>query len=633
MESYKDLSCIIVKIFQLLGNKIMKQTLMGNDAIAWALVHANVDMVSGYPGTPSSEILTVVQKIKKQLGLDLYAQWGTNEKVGFEVAYAGAIAGKRTCATMKQVGLNVASDALMSASYIGNLGGMLLVSADDPGFHSSQTEQDSRVFAKFARIPVLDPSTPQDAYDFVKIGLDISEEFQIPVMLRPVMRVCHAREIIEMDEETNFQPKVGEFKRDIPRWGAVPRKDRYPQGIEQLKRIEVIKQYNWERFLKEQFEPCKGGELLVITSGTGYGFAKETLADCGVKADLVKIVMPYPLPVEQIKEVTSKYEKVLVIEEPMPCIEEQIAAPNVYGKLTNTAHNIDEMSKVAILEAFMKLGVYSGENIYAVPAIPEGFTIPQVEPRPPALCPGCPHRDVYYAITKVFKKKKSIYPSDIGCYTLALAQEAIDTILCMGASVSMASGFSIADPDKTVVATIGDSTFFHGGIPPLINAIYQNHKFILVILDNSTTAMTGRQTTPQREHTEVDIKKVVEGCGVTCHEYHYTNDLNKTIDFMKELKKAYETATGPVVAVVREFCILDAERAPDFVPFVYATVDEEKCVACDACTTVYKCPPMAYNDNGKIEIDPFLCAGCGACLDVVCPTDAFIEDTSRKKDK
>ena len=208
----------------------MKQTLMGNDAIAWGLVHANVDMVSGYPGTPSSEILSVVQKIKHQLHLDIYAEWATNEKVGFEVAYAGAITGRRTCATMKQVGLNVASDALMSAAYIGNLGGMLLIAADDPGFHSSQTEQDSRVFAKFARIPVLDPATPQDAYDLTKYGVALSEELQTPVMLRPVMRVCHAREIIQMDKETNFKPNKGEFKRDVARWGAVPRDGRFKQG-------------------------------------------------------------------------------------------------------------------------------------------------------------------------------------------------------------------------------------------------------------------------------------------------------------------------------------------------------------------------------------------------------------------
>ena len=332
----------------------MKQTLMGNDAIAWGLIHANVDMVSGYPGTPSSEILTEVQKIKFKLDLDVYAEWGTNEKVGFEVAYAGAIAGKRTCATMKQVGLNVASDALMSAAYIGNLGGMLLIAADDPGFHSSQTEQDSRVFAKFARIPVLDPATPQDAYDLTKYGVELSEKFQIPVMLRPVMRVCHAREIIEMDAETNFLPNKGEFKRDVPRWGAVPRKDRFPQGKEQLDRIEVIKEYNWENLLKPEFDKCKGKKTLIIAGGTGYGFAKETLNDLDLDADVVKVLMPYPLPVEQMRDRFKSYDKVLVIEEPYPCIEEQIASPNVYGKNTNSIHQIDEMSKERDIKSISK---------------------------------------------------------------------------------------------------------------------------------------------------------------------------------------------------------------------------------------------------------------------------------------
>jgi len=602
----------------------MKQTLMGNDAIAWGLVHSNIDMVSGYPGTPSSEILATVQKIQKKLDLDLYAQWATNEKVGFEVAYAGAITGKRTCATMKQVGLNVASDALMSAAYIGNKGGMLLISADDPGFHSSQTEQDSRIFAKEARIPVLDPSTPQDAYDFTKLGIELSEQFETPVMLRPVMRVCHAREIIEMDDETNHTTNKGEFIRNVPRWGAVPRDGRFKQGIEQLQRIDVIAQYNWNNFLSKEFDNIEGnGKLLIITSGTGYGFVKETLSDLSLKADVVKVVMPYPLPVDEIKARFGLYDTVLVVEETHPCIEEQIACEKVYGKNTNTTHKIDEMSKEAILKALQNIEFYTGKNIYEVPKIDLGFDVPA---RPPALCPGCPHRDIYYSIMKVFKKKKSIYPSDIGCYTLALAQGAIDTILCMGASVAMASGFSIADKEKQVVATIGDGTFFHSGIPPLLNAIYQGHHFVLIILDNSTIAMTGRQTTPERFHQQIDIKKIVEGMGIECLEHHYSYHMQDNIDFMKTVKESYEKNTNrPTVVVVREFCILDNERAPDFVPGIYATVDEDKCVACDACTTIYKCPPMSYNDKGKIEIDPFLCAGCAGCLDVVCPTDAFIK--------
>jgi len=598
----------------------MKQTLMGNEAIAWGIVHSNIQMVSGYPGTPSSEILKTVQKIKDDLNLDLYAQWATNEKVGFEVAYAGAISGQRSCATMKQVGLNVASDALMSASYIGNKGAMVLISADDPGFHSSQTEQDSRVFAKFARIPVLDPSTPQDAYDFVKLAADISELFETIVMLRPVMRVSHAREIIQMDDNTDFKKTENRFERDVKRWAAVPRTGRLAQGDEQLQRIEKIASFNWEKFLKPEFENLQGGKLLILTSGTADGFVRETLDDLGLSADIVKVIMPYPLPVKEIKNSIKNYDKVLVMEETYPCIEEQIASHKIYGKNTNTAHKIDEFTKERVLKALQNIGFYKDKNIYEAPKIDFGFEVPA---RPPALCPGCPHRDIYYSIMKVFKKKKSIYPSDIGCYTLGLAQGAIDSILCMGASVSMASGFSIANPDKTVIASIGDGTFFHSGIPPLLNAIYQNHKFILVILDNSTIAMTGRQATPERFHQAIDIKKIVEGMGIECLEHQYSYQMDQNIEFFKEVKKKYEQNKTPTVVVVRQFCILDNPRAKEFVPNIFAKVDEEKCVACDQCTTVYKCPPMHYNENGKIEIDPFLCAGCAGCLEVICPTDAF----------
>ena len=597
----------------------MKNILMGNDAIALALIHSGVDMVSGYPGTPSSEILGNFQKYKAKFKLDAYSEWATNEKVGFEVAYAGAIAGKTTCVTMKQVGLNVASDALMSASYIGLKGAMLLVSADDPGFHSSQTEQDSRSFAKFAKIPVLDPATPEEAYNMVKLGIKISHKFETITMLRPVMRVCHAREICEVDDEFDFKPANGEFVRDIKRWAAVPPAGRFKQGLEQFERLEKIKEYNWEELILPRVKELKAKSVLCLTSGTADGYVRETLSEQNIEADVLKLDMPYPLPKENLEKLFENYDKVIVFEESYPCIEEQLSSPKLHGKLTNDVHKIDEFSKDKVLTAFSNVGIIKKESFYKSEKYSQELPV-----RPPNLCPGCPHRDVYYSVMKVFKKKKSIYPSDIGCYTLGLNQGAIDTVLCMGGSVSMASGFSIADPKKTVVATLGDSTFMHSGVSPLINAVYQNHKFILLILDNSTTAMTGRQTTPERANpAQIDIKKIVEGCGVKCHEYVYNPNIENTIDFMKFLKKQYEEATTPVVAVIREFCVLDKERAPEKLPQVFAEVDQDKCVACDVCTTQYKCPPMHYNENNKIEIDPFLCIGCAACLDAVCPTDAF----------
>lgn len=599
----------------------MKEILMGNEAIALGLVHANVDMVSGYPGTPSSEILGTFQKYKAKFKLEAYSEWATNEKVGFEVAYAGAIAGKLTCATMKQVGLNVASDALMSSSYIGLSGGMLLVSADDPGFYSSQTEQDSRSFAKFAKIPVLDPATPQEAYDFAKKGVEISQKFETVTMLRPVMRVSHAREIIEVDE-TNFQPKAGEFQRNVQRWAAVPPKGRFAQGLEQFERLEAIKEYNWDELITPHVKNLKKEKILCLTSGTGDGYVRECVNDLGLQVDIIKFDMPYPLPKEKIENLFDDYEKVVVFEETYPCIEEQLSSPKLYGKLTKHAHIIGEFSKDKVIETFKNLGIINDNTFYKNETYKEELTN-----RPPNLCPGCPHRDIFYAITKVFRKKKSIYTSDIGCYTLGLNQGAIDTVLCMGASISMASGFAVANPEKYVVATIGDSTFFHSGTAGLLNAVYQKHKIILVILDNSTTAMTGRQTTPERSNPhDIDIKSVVEGYGVKCHEYVYTQDLTKTIDFMKGVKKAYEEAEGPVVVVAREFCILDKERASEHLPKYKVTVDEDKCVACNTCVEDYKCPPMHYNERGKVEIDQFLCIGCTACVDELCPTDAFVKE-------
>lgn len=603
----------------------MKEILMGNDAIALGLVHAGVDVVSGYPGTPSSEILGFYQGYKKKFNLDAYAEWATNEKVGFEVAYSTAISGKFACATMKQVGLNVASDALMSASYIGQKGAMLLVSADDPGFYSSQTEQDSRSFAKFARIPVFDPSTPQDAYNMVKEGVKLSHEFETPVMLRPVMRVCHAREICEVDEFSSFQKQEAKFERNISRWAAVPPAKRYPQGVEQLERIEKLKIHNWEHYIEPKLAFLKNEKVLCVTSGTADGYVREVLSDFSsveknLKADVLKLDMPYPLPKEKLEELFKNYELVIVFEETYPCIEEQLEG--VLGKQTKHVHEIDEFSKDKVLQTFSKVGLVQENNFYKSKKFEQELPV-----RPPNMCPGCPHRDVYFSIMKTFKRSKSIYPSDIGCYTLAINQGAIDSYLCMGASVSMAGGFALANPDKTVVATLGDSTFFHSGVAPLINAVYQRQKFILIILDNSTVAMTGRQVTPERVNPkQVDIKRVVEGCGVTCHEYMYTPALDKMTDFMKFLQAEYQKADGPVVAVVREYCVLDKERKDEFYSGTFATVDKDKCISCNICTTQYKCPPMSYDINKKVEIDPFLCVGCSACIgETLCPTNAFEE--------
>ncbi|CZE48546.1 thiamine pyrophosphate-dependent enzyme [Campylobacter geochelonis] len=599
----------------------MKQILMGNEAIALGLIHADVDVVSGYPGTPSSEILTNYQKLKDKLNLTAYAEWATNEKVGYEVAYANAMSGKNSCATMKQVGLNVASDALMSSAYIGNIGAMLLISADDPGFYSSQTEQDSRTFAKFARIPVLDPASPQEAYDFVKLGVEISRKFESPFMLRPVMRVGHARGICEVEENHEFNPPKANFIKNTNRWAGVPPGPRSVQGGELLNKVEQIRDYNLQTFISPKIAELKGAKTLCISSGVASTYVREAIEENKLDAEVLKLDMPYPLPYHKLNELCKSYEQVIIFEEPYPCIEEQLNAPNLLGKFSGHVHQIHEFSKEKVIESFKKARLFNDSNPYQA----SKFNAHSIASRPPTLCPGCPHRDVFYAMTRTFRSKNSIYVSDIGCYTLGLNQNAIDSFLCMGASVSMASGFSLAHPEKTVISTIGDSTFLHSGVTGLINAIYQKHKFILLIMDNSIAAMTGRQTTPERSNPEnIDIKRIVEGCGITCHEYVYKPDMNKTLDFMKELKEIYKTSDMPIVAVIREFCVLDKERSNKLLPHKLVSVDSDKCVECDTCISKYKCPPMSYGENHKVEIDPFLCAGCAACIDGLCPTDAFV---------
>ncbi|MDH5559974.1 MAG: thiamine pyrophosphate-dependent enzyme [Deltaproteobacteria bacterium] len=597
----------------------MKRILLGNEAIAWGLINSSVDVVSGYPGTPSSEILSTYQFIQRQFNIEAFAEWSTNEKVGFEVAYAAAVANKRSCATMKQVGLNVASDALMSAAYIGNKGGFVLVVTDDPGFYSSQTEQDSRMVAKQARIPVFDPANPKEAYHFTRHAVELSEKFETPVMLRSLLRVCHSRQIVEI-EEPDFKPREGKFVKDVSRWAALPRKTRLIQAYQQMERIQELTQYNWEKLIKPKTLGLKPGKLLILTAGTSHNFVLETMESLELAFDVLKLDMPYPLPIKEIRSLFDGYEMVLVVEETTPLIEEQILTSKVKGKLSGDMHLVDEMTNDKLLKAFQKIGVYQGENIY--PNLPYQGEIPD---RVPKLCAGCPHRDVYFALKKVFKRR-AVYPSDIGCYTLGINQGVIDTVLCMGGSIGMAIGFSVAKIKKPIVATIGDSTFLHAGIPPLITAIYTKQKFVLVILDNSTTAMTGRQPTAEQS-PQIDIKKIVEGLGLQVLEYVYENQMEKTVDFFKAVQKHSEESELPTVALVREFCVLDKPMMLEKpLPGQFATVDQDLCNSCKRCMVEFNCPPFYWNDNKKIEIDPNFCVGCGACMNIVCPTDAFIGD-------
>tara|TARA_B100000745_G_scaffold223786_1_gene149447 strand:+ start:206 stop:2008 length:1803 start_codon:yes stop_codon:yes gene_type:complete len=597
----------------------MSEVIMGNEAIAKGLIHAGIDMVCAYPGTPSSEILSAYQHYSEQYNLDTYAKWCVNEKVAFEVAYAGAVARKKTCAVMKQVGLNVAADAMFSSAYTGVVGSFVIVSADDPGCYSSQTEQDSRMYAKFAKIPVLEPSTGDEAFRFPALVAELSEWFETPVMLRTVLRLSHVRSQVDSQVDTSqIGVSYGGFERDVMRWAAPPRNPRLKQAHGLAQKVRELAKYNFEHFIQPYRFHIGKHPYLVIASGTGYLFAKEIIDQHKLDVDLLKIDMPYPLPRPEMETICQMYQQVVVIEEGEPCMEEQLRGGNVYGQLNQPTLNVDEMTHERVMQTFIDAGIYAGANPYLVEKAWQD--VPKV---PAQMCAGCPHRDVYYAIIKEFERD-AIMPSDIGCYTLGLNQQALDSYLCMGASVTMASGFSHAQPDKPIVATMGDSTFFHAGIPGLVNAVNNQDRMILFILDNRTIAMTGAQRTPEANE-QISIEGIVRGLGIEPLIFDYEPNLMAAQNFVRAARLQYEKSTGPVVGIVNEYCLLDKHAKPNL-PTIRVEVDQVACIGCGHCITKFACPAIKRNDKvGKAYIDQDICIGCGICMTGLCDDKAFVE--------
>jgi indolepyruvate ferredoxin oxidoreductase alpha subunit len=462
--------------------------MLGNEAIARGLLENGCAMATAYPGTPSSEILAAVARFQKEAGVPMHSQWAVNEKVALEIAYAGAQAGLRTAVSMKQVGLNVASDPLMSAAYMGTRGGFLVISADDPGPHSSQTEQDSRLMAMMAKIPVLDPDTPRQAKAMVGLGYTISERFALPVMLRPTTRVCHARQDIGLNPPAALGRRP-DFQKDPARWAATP-KFRRQLHAELEEKLAAIAGY--EPTAPVRLNPEAAGDKVLVMSGVAAAHAVEILKDAGLWGRLpaYQVLQPFPLHRHFVSHLRERYREVLVFEETTGIIEMQIAdRDRVRGKLSGAVPTVGELTPEVIGGL---IGDFAGQPF------PAASPPPAAAGRRPTLCAGCPHRASFFAIKKA--ARKAIYTSDIGCYTLGLNLGAVDTVLCMGAAISQAAGFYHAykhekkRPD--IVATIGDSTFFHAGLPALVDAVNQGVRFVLVILDNRTTAMTGNQPTP-----------------------------------------------------------------------------------------------------------------------------------------
>ncbi|MBI5248889.1 MAG: 4Fe-4S binding protein [Desulfomonile tiedjei] len=591
--------------------------LMGNEAIGRGIIEAGCSVAAAYPGTPSSEVLESLVRWKKELVHPIYLEWSVNEKVAFEVAYGASLAGARAVAAMKMVGLNVASDPFMSAAYLGVRGGLVVVVADDPGPHSSQTEQDSRFFGWFAKVPVLDPGTPAEALEMTIRAFELSEKYQVPVMLRPCLRVCHARQNITFGVPLPVAD-VGPFKRNWTRWAAIPRYRLVLHGELNEKLKAMSKDEPQAKPVLMSGTPT--ASMALITSGSVSSHVKDVVASDDRLADIAvyKVDMPFPVNVEALQDIVDSHDKTLLIEETYPVLELHIPdRRKVVGRLSGDVPSQGELTPEVV------------EDIIVAAAGKESISrqAPSVKPRRPSLCPGCPHRPAFYMIRQVFDK--AVYAGDIGCYTLGTNMGAVDTCLCMGASIGMAGGLIRAPhetADSRVVATIGDSTFYHAGVPALINAVHTRASFVLVIMDNNLAAMTGGQPTPAMDTladgsraTPISLERVVHGCGVDFMEvvdpYDYTG--------MREvLEKAntytFEENKGVSVVIARRPCVRASQAERTSLRYEVG----EECDLCMSCITDLECPAFRFvKDPKAMVIDEDQCSGCGYCVNT-CPSKA-----------
>jgi indolepyruvate ferredoxin oxidoreductase alpha subunit len=587
----------------------MKHLMTGNEAVARGVFEAGVTYASAYPGTPSTEILENVGPYKEHIT----AEWAANEKVALETAIGASVAGARSFAAMKHVGVNVAADPLFTYAYTGVNGGLVLVSADDPGAHSSQNEQDNRYYAKFAKIACIEPSDSQEAKDFVLDAYEISEQFNLPVLFRMTTRTCHSKSLVEFGERTEVGAKP--YKKDPSKFVAAPANARLMHPKVEA-RTEALKKFSNETPLN-RFE-WNDKKIGIITSGVSYVYSREVFGDT---VSYLKLGFTYPLPMEKIRKFAEEVETLYVIEELEPFIEEQMKAVGIDCIGKEVIPRIGELNPDIIAKAIL------GEERATV-AISEDKKVE----RPPALCAGCPHRGLFYELAK---RKDIMVTGDIGCYTLGVAEplNTIDTVICMGGSISMGHGaykaFERNNVDKPVVSVIGDSTFFHTGINSLITVAYNKSNTVNIILDNRTTGMTGHQENPgtgyslQGDMTEaIDIPQLVKSIGI--EEVITVNPLD--LDAVDKALEVYLAYDGPSVIITRwpcalkRFTDLDKEEF-DLVRKTYR-VDPEECRGCKVCIKT-GCPALEFDiKSKKAIINEDMCVGCSVCAQS-CPFDAI----------
>ena len=591
---------------------------MGNAAIARGALAAGLNVISGYPGTPSTEVLETAAKNNDG---SVYVEWSVNEKAALELAAGAAYSGARTMVTMKQVGLNVASDPLMSLAYIGVKGAMVVLVADDPGPISSQTEQDTRTFAAYSKLPCFDPSSVQEAYTMIQEAFEYSEKYHTPVLFRPTTRVCHGYESIAVKDKDECKTNSPEgFVRDPMKWVIFPRLSYNSHIAIEKRNAELSKVFSESGLnpVTDNSDMTKG----IVTHGISYAYTKEALKSLGVSAPLMKIGTPFPFPEEAALDFLKGKEEILCIEELDPVIERALVyvcgkfglKTKIYGKLTGHIKNAGE-NTVGSVE--MALGKFLGVELSKET---DRSTPPELPVRPPVLCAGCPHRASFYAVKKAMKGKKSVFCGDIGCYTLgnAMPLDMVDTCLCMGAGLNIAQGIGRIEPDTSCFAFVGDSTFFASAITGAVNAVYNQADMTICILDNSTTAMTGHQPHPGTGRTmmgeiveKVDIEAVLRGIGIETVE---TVDPLKLDDTVETVKRTAEKK-GVKAIIFRSPCAVIIK------PDKPALIDPDKCRNCKKCINDLGCPGLVLKD-GRVAIENALCTGCGLCSQV-CPFDAI----------
>ena len=633
--------------------------LMGNAAVARGAMAAGLNLIAGYPGTPSTEVLETAAKANDG---SLYVEWSVNEKAALELAAGASYAGARTMVTMKQVGLNVASDPLMSLAYIGVKGGMVILVADDPGPISSQTEQDTRTFAAYSKLPCFDPSSVQEAYDMIQDAFICSEKYHTPVLFRPTTRICHAYASIEVkDPEECLKNTPEGFIKDASKWVIFPRLS--TMAHKRLAEREPIlsgefSEYNKNRISRLPLEaagcqwhpfsaaepkltdevshtPPRPHSFGIATHGINYAYTMDALsllATEGISAaqnlEVLKISTPYPFPEELGLQFLQAHPEVLCIEELDPVIERALTYiagkhhlnVTIRGKLTGDIGSSGENSTELAAQAIRKFLGVEAETTESASAGEEKETPPALPVRPPVLCAGCPHRASFYAVKTAMKGKKTLFAGDIGCYTLgnAMPLDMVDTCLCMGAGVNITQGIGKVEPDTACFAFVGDSTFFASAITGVVNAVYNQADMTLIVLDNSTTAMTGHQPHPGTGRTmmgqivdKIDIEAVLRGVGVKTVETVNPLALSKAVEAVQRVA----SEKGVKAIIFRSPCAFLIK------PDQPAVIDPDKCIQCRKCIRELGCPGLVIAE-GRVAVEQSLCTGCMLCSQV-CPVQAI----------